>query len=198
MKKYLAIVFITICAVSIIYSCSSSSPSDPGGGGGPPDGYVAYSSMSGFFGNGFFTIRKEGWDTYITGSQTFFDWDDDSVDLYFCIQLPVGYNSTVPLPHTWNIRQGGYCHDGRSGTVSIEASRSSPPGYDAFLGVSGQFTLTEYDPHNERFKGSFQFIIGAFYLENGFEYGGDHYYDTTFSNGSFDYSFSGVAVQSRK
>jgi len=194
MAKYTRVIILISLSIVIGISCSSSStdPSDgENGSNGPPAGYVAYANMSGFFGDDSFALRKEDyWDTYITNDQTFCDWDGNSAA--FCVQLPIGYGSDISLPLTWNVRRGGYCHDDNSTNVSIEArGHSSPPGYDAFLAVTGQFTLTEYNPAIKLFKGSFHFVIGAFRLENGFQYGGDEYYDTSFTNGTFDYSFSG-------
>lgn len=186
--------------VLVLCGCSNSDPTNPGGGdqdgGGIPDGYVVYSRTDGFFGDGYFSVRKEGWDTYFADDVTSLHWYDPEMDVGLHLQLPFSPITGVPdLPITWPINRGGYVWDGNLNGVSIEEdTRSSPPGYDAFLGVSGSFTLIQFNAAERLFVGEFHIVIGAFYLDDGFEYGGDHYYDTVFSDGAFNYQFSTSAL----
>ncbi len=173
-----------------------------GGGGGDdddndgiPKGYKVYSNVKGYFKNGHFKVKKEGWSTYFGqfGKKvTILKWRDPEMGIRLDLQLPFSPNYKIPtFPITWQINRGGYIFDNSKGGVSVGIyGAGRPPGYEKFLGVSGNFTLTEFDANLELFKGSFNIVVGAFYLDNGFKYSKDPYYDTTFSEGNYDYQFA--------
>jgi hypothetical protein len=186
----------SILFVMVFFACGCESPSDPGDTGGDGGEYVVTTDMGGFFSGSYFGVKKQGWETDIGDNVTVFMWRDYDLGLRMDVQLPIGSQNVPTLPKTWNVIQGGDIDHGDHYGITVRAYRNSPPGYDAFLGVSGQLTLTKFDPAALGFRGSFEFVIGAFYYEGSYYYGQDHYYDTNFNDGSFDYQFYPPAIQS--
>lgn len=189
---------------------SSSSTTDPGGGDeGPPPadewpyGTVVHASVDGFcseFYSDQFIVLMQDWYDETGYGRTTFDWESSDWDDDIRIILPFDSGSIPSLPVTLTVLMGEE-NIPPPGRFCVRAYYDSPSGANGIFGLDGTITIHEMNFQERRFRGVFNFRVGALAFDydtgSGWIQVGGSYYETRFSNGVFDYPYvtSGLSLE---